>query len=44
MEPTPPDLPPEPDRKIPVWAIVLMVIVGVIVLAGGFCIALLMSF
>lgn len=44
MEPTPPDLPPEPDRKIPIWAIVLMVVVGLIVLAGGLCIALLMSF
>jgi hypothetical protein len=44
MEPTPPDLPPEPDRKIPAWAIVLMVVGGVVVLAGGFCVALLMSF
>jgi hypothetical protein len=43
MEPTPPDLPPEPDRKIPVWAIALMVVGGVIVIAGGLCVALFIS-
>lgn len=40
MEPTPPDLPPEPERKLPTWAIVLMVVGGVIVIAGGICVAL----
>jgi len=44
MEPTPPDLPPEPDRKIPVWAIALMVVGGVVLVLGGVCVALLMSF
>jgi hypothetical protein len=43
MEPTPPDLPPEPDRKIPAWAIALMVVGGVIVIAGGLCVTLLLS-
>jgi len=44
MEPTPPDLPPEPDRKIPAWVIVLMVVGGVVLIGGGVCVALLMSF
>lgn len=43
MEPTPPDLPPEPDRKMPVWAIVLMVVAGVVIIGGGLCVGLLMS-
>ncbi len=44
MEPTPPDLPPEPDRKIPVWAIALMVAGGGILVLGGICVALLRGF
>jgi hypothetical protein len=43
MEPTPPDLPPEPERKLPGWAIVLMVVGGVIVIAGGICVALVVT-
>jgi len=44
MERTPPDLPPEPNGKIPAWAIVLMVFAGVIIIAGGICVAILASF
>jgi hypothetical protein len=43
MGPTPPDLPPEPDRKMPTWAIVLLSVLGFLVLVFGVCIALISS-
>lgn len=39
MEPDPPDMPPGPNKGLLALIIVLMVIGGVLLIAGGICVA-----